>query len=188
VEEAVREIIPSVKIRNYNGDTETRIFNVAAKKYFPYQPLYFIDGKPTYNNDLVLRMSADQVQEINVYLSSITLKQFGFLGNQGVISIRTKKGNFNMPESENQNIVAANGIEQSLEFNIPKLASRSTTLPDFRPVLYWNPRVTTDANGRAVFTFPTSDAATRFRIEIEGISADGLPGAGTAEFSTMPAQ
>lgn len=188
VEEAVREIIPSVKIRNFNGETETRIFNVAAKKYYTSQPLYFVDGKPTFNNDLVLRMSADQVQAIDVYLSSNTLKQFGFLGNQGVIAIRTKNGNFNLPEAEHQHIVSANGVAEALEFTIPKITPGSTVLPDFRPVLYWNPRVSTDAHGRAIITFPASDAATRFRIEAQGISADGLPGAATIEFSTIPAQ
>jgi alpha-2-macroglobulin-like protein len=49
---------------------------------------------------------------------------------------------------------------------------------DFRETIYWNPSVSTGADGVATVTFPVSDAVTSFRATAEGVSAAGLPGSG----------
>lgn len=60
---------------------------------------------------------------------------------------------------------------------------------DRRNTLAWLPNVKTDSLGRARFAFFTSDVATRFRLEVNGLSASGVPGslvhvARTPEFKT----
>ena len=57
---------------------------------------------------------------------------------------------------------------------------------DFRPTIYWNAAVQTDAAGHATFSFPLSDAITSFRIHAEGVGG-GQIGEGEAVFaSTRP--
>jgi alpha-2-macroglobulin-like protein len=51
---------------------------------------------------------------------------------------------------------------------------------DFRETIYWNAGVETGRDGTATVTFPVSDAVTSFRATAEGVSANGLPGAGSA--------
>ncbi len=70
-------------------------------------------------------------------------------------------------------------FHRAREFYVPKYR-RDQPLPaqrsDFRPTIYWNPAVTTDAFGEANLDFVTSDAITNFRITVEGISNFGQPG------------
>ena len=46
-------------------------------------------------------------------------------------------------------------------------------IPDFRPTLYWNPDVKTNAEGKATINFQTSDDMGNLRVQIEGITKDG---------------
>ncbi len=77
-------------------------------------------------------------------------------------------------------------------FNLPELrsssdfyAARSFYQPsaaelqgktDERTTLYWNGRLSVPASGKLTVRFRTSDVATRFRVRVEGIGANGLLG------------
>ena len=56
-------------------------------------------------------------------------------------------------------------------------------VPDFRNTLFWEPSVITDENGEATLSFFCSDINTDFVGRVEGVSEDGLPGAGTFKFT-----
>jgi hypothetical protein len=58
---------------------------------------------------------------------------------------------------------------------------------DFRETIYWNGDVRTGDDGNAQVAFVASDAVTSFRATVEGVSAGGLAGGGTATVqSRMP--
>ena len=56
-------------------------------------------------------------------------------------------------------------------------------VPDFRNTLLWEPSVFTNENGEATLSFFCSDINTDFVGRIEGVSDDGLLGAGTFKFT-----
>jgi uncharacterized protein YfaS (alpha-2-macroglobulin family) len=45
--------------------------------------------------------------------------------------------------------------------------------PDLRDVVYWNPKVSTDGDGKATMTFLNADSKGIYRVVIEGVSFDG---------------
>lgn len=47
------------------------------------------------------------------------------------------------------------------------------TRPDYRTTLYWNPKVTLDANGSAKADFYASDISKRYLITVEGVGNNG---------------
>mgnify|MGYP006280966733 CR=1 FL=1 len=49
---------------------------------------------------------------------------------------------------------------------------------DFRETIFWNPRVATDADGRATVEFWLNDAVTSFKVLAEGSGTQGTPGRG----------
>jgi hypothetical protein len=51
--------------------------------------------------------------------------------------------------------------------------AKASARPDRRATLYWNPRVTLDANGQAKVTFYSSDTSRQYDIVIEGVASDG---------------
>ncbi|HNG88879.1 MAG TPA: carboxypeptidase regulatory-like domain-containing protein, partial [Saprospiraceae bacterium] len=68
------------------------------------------------------------------------------------------------------------------QFYVPKYSGPVSQRTDFRPTIYWNPDLRTDAEGRATVEFVASDAITNFRATLEGISASGLPGHAEQQF------
>ncbi|AOW09091.1 hypothetical protein [Flavobacterium gilvum] len=55
--------------------------------------------------------------------------------------------------------------------------------PDYRNTLFWKPDIITNEQGEATVDFFCSDINTAFLGNIEGVSGDGLLGAGNFEFS-----
>lgn len=72
----------------------------------------------------------------------------------------------------------------SKEFYSPKYKSRETPVKtDFRPTIYWEPDVITDANGEATLKFFTSDRIGTYTIIAEGSNMNGLIGFGSGRIS-----
>ncbi len=66
------------------------------------------------------------------------------------------------------------GWKPNVEFFSPQYTDKSQKArPDHRTTLYWNPKVTTDANGKASVKFYASDISKRYLVTLEGVSNDG---------------
>ncbi|MBK0403280.1 hypothetical protein I5M27_09805 [Adhaeribacter sp. BT258] len=185
-EEVLKEIVPDVRVLIATAEPETRMVSKDKRDFNQHPPMYFIDGQPTWNDELILRLNTDLIKEVSVYNSSRTLKQFGSIGSQGVIAIQTKAGNFHSPELEAKNRITVPGVMPAREFYVPPVNTQ-VRMPDLRPVLYWNPSLRTDAEGNAVISFPSSDAASNFRIYAEGITGSGAIGNGSVYFKSIVA-
>jgi len=76
-----------------------------------------------------------------------------------------------------QNVVtfAIQGYGKAKEFYMPKyeVNKQSSLGADLRNTIYWNPKVITDKNGVASFSFFNSDARGSYRVIIEGLDAEG---------------
>ena len=70
--------------------------------------------------------------------------------------------------------VQQQGWKPNVEFYSPQYTDKNQkTRPDHRTTLYWNPKVTTDANGKACVKFYASDISKRYLVTLEGVSDDG---------------
>ena len=66
------------------------------------------------------------------------------------------------------------GWKPNVEFYSPHYPDKNQkTRPDHRTTLYWNPKVTTDAEGKASVKFYASDISKRYLVTLEGVSNDG---------------
>ena len=66
------------------------------------------------------------------------------------------------------------GWKPNVEFYSPHYPDKNQkTRPDYRTTLYWNPKVTTDAEGKASVKFYASDISKRYLVTLEGVSNDG---------------
>ncbi|MFK7776436.1 MAG: carboxypeptidase-like regulatory domain-containing protein [Saprospiraceae bacterium] len=82
-----------------------------------------------------------------------------------------------------------NGFYVAREFYVPKYKTKikGEARNDFRPTIYWNSNVETDANGNANVAFYNSDDLTTFKVTIEGITQNGKIGNNThTYFTQMP--
>ncbi|HSI89671.1 MAG TPA: hypothetical protein VK927_01080, partial [Adhaeribacter sp.] len=170
LEEILREIVPVTRIINRDNIVQANVYNSDIRTFYPHQPLYIIDGQPTWNHDLMLRLDGAQLRQINLYTSAKKLEPFGFFGNNGVIVVITKSRNYRAPELNSEHIWQVPGQGAYGAF---RTYNRPVNKPDLRPTLYWNPSLRTAADGTATLNFQTSDEVGPIRIKVEGITRDG---------------
>ena len=78
------------------------------------------------------------------------------------------------------------GYNQEKEFYSPNYTLPQRDFkPDYRKTLYWQPEVNLDKDGKAVFTFFTSDEKGEYIIHCEGRTDKGVIG---VSFNTLKAQ
>ncbi len=102
----------------------------------------------------------------HVYLIYLTLKPTAF-----------EKKEFSLLNT------SVNGYYQQRIFYSPVYPSaKSSTKTDLRTTIYWNPMVKTDENGLGTLYFYNADPKTKIRVEVEGVSENGVPGVGSATY------
>ncbi len=187
--EVFREIVTHVSLKYKKGENKIRIYSDEYMKSFDHQPLFFIDGIPTFDKTFVLNLDPNKVETIEVFRSIGKIRQFGFLGNNGVIAIYTKNGALTSADIPDNNIIEFQGCYNSREFYSPEYGNFPETdksKPDLRSLIYWNPLVLTDSDGKASVSFYNTDNITTINATLEGISYDGTPGLADYEYNIIP--
>ncbi|MFY0653350.1 MAG: carboxypeptidase-like regulatory domain-containing protein [Cyclobacteriaceae bacterium] len=102
---------------------------------------------------------------------------YGLRGANGVLAIYTKRGSANVVKESSKQAysVMAKGYYTAREFYSPKYDQPlpEHARPDKRATLYWNPKISTDKNGKATFSFFNSDIGKKLQIDIQGVSNSG---------------
>ncbi len=112
----------------------------------------------------------------------------GLLSEIATIEITTKKGN-GFFENQAPGAITYRPLPIMLpqQFYNPKYNVKSIATvvePDYRETLYWEPNITTDANGKAKVWFYTSDIKSNYTIKIAGADENG--GLGDGIFKLKP--
>ena len=145
-----------------------------------------IDGILFSDQQVLLDYDVDNVKSVEVIRSKEKIAPFGQYGWGGILAIYTHNKGFVPPKNSLSISTKVEGYHQPLDFNNEEFGDHQN--PDFRPMLYWNPDITTSENGETIISFYTSDEIGNFRIDIEGISEAGLPGYASANFKVTRKQ
>ena len=190
MEEVFIEIVPQVTIKHIKGEVVIRVYSNEYMKNFNHMPIFFIDGIPTFNQDFVLDLDPNDVERIEVLQSAeITRPAGSLLGNNGIIAIYTKNGVFSSTDLPENQIMEFEGYYNAREFyspiyGDPREIDRSK--PDLRSLIYWEPLLLTDSDGKASVSFYNTDNITTINARIEGISYNGTPGLASLKYKIIP--
>ena len=190
MEEVFIEIVPQVSIRHIKEEVVIRVYSYEYMKSFNHMPLFFIDGIPTFNQAFVLDLDPNNVERIEVLQSAEIIRPPGsLLGNNGIIAIYTKNGTFSSAGIPENHIMDFEGYYNVREFYSPiyddsREIDRSK--PDLRSLIYWEPLLITDSNGKASVFFYNTDNITTINARIEGISYNGTPGLAGLKYKIIP--
>ncbi|WP_165864968.1 TonB-dependent receptor plug domain-containing protein [Rufibacter latericius] len=148
-------------------------------------PLFLLNGMPI-DVDYIKTISLSEVEAIDILKPGASSAIYGSQGSNGVISVLLKKGDNTTPPDNTryQGVAAYTGVHSQIarEFYMPHYDKPSEVeLPDLRTTLFWSPTVVTDANGRASFSFFSSDSKTTYRAVVEGLTSGGQLGRTGAE-------
>ena len=180
LEDVFREYVPSIIVRRSDKKAQLFVVNNASQVFFLQQPLILLDGMPVTNTDLFLHTDATTVKKVSI----VNQKYFiGAVTYDGILDVSTYKGNLGGFDIDPKAVVIDyDGLQRMRTFNSPNYSnaeSKSSRVPDFRNVLYWQPNVETDVNGNQVLSFYTSDKKGNFVGVIHGMTKDGLMGSRT---------
>ncbi len=157
----------------------------AKNTYLNGPPLFIIDDKATRDADFAARMSASPIETMELFLQpKKLLSQFKALGISGVVRIKTKFKDIEVPKADREDVFAISGLQPRAEFLIstPSLPDQQ---PSFAPVLHWADDSQTDATGSTNLSFNQTDDLSRFLIKVVVVDAEGRLGEGSATFQSI---
>ncbi len=157
-------------------------------------PLFLLDGvkvSPEMVEDMIFRISMQDVDKIEILKSGANMAIFGSAGGNGVIAVYTRKGDVSKEinrYTKGQTVTTVRGYRTPAFFYSPKYTPENidNAKPDYRPTLFWEPDIRT-TNGKASIGFFTSDELAEYYLVVEGISRKGKIYFAAEEFSvTLP--
>ena len=171
VEEILREYIFTVAVQKRAGKLHPIVIDLLTRKPFAQQPLILVNGVPIFDVERFMQMNTDEFHSIGIVAGRYFMGRNIFYG---IIDVR-----LNTPLKEfgvNARVMDFQGTEMKADFLQPDYSNESSRLdrkPDFRSVLYWNPRIKTDNNGNGSVELYTSDLEGEYIAVVQAISADG---------------
>jgi len=139
------------------------------------EPLYLVDGvytDPQTARDLEIRF----VARIELLKNADAATIYGSRAANGVIAIYTRSGVTEALPPTSSPPVPVYGYVTPREYYTPRYElPQEKEHTDRRDVLYWQPLGQSGADGLGRLSFPLSDTARRLRIEVQGLTSEGVP-------------
>jgi hypothetical protein len=178
------EVVNEVWVKGKFGDERIEVTHTDQELFEDLPPLLLVDGVPVFDQSVFLKINNKLIASTEIVTDPFWLNPSQY---KGIIQLTSFEGDarcFKLPE---------NAIRRSFLTFLPErefsradyTATADEHLPDFLNTLYWNPSITTDAEGKAVIQFYTSDATGNFEVRAEGVTTDGLMGSGSVGFTVV---
>lgn len=172
----VRKYYPNVSYRGSPPDIEV-IIRGQRSLLGSSSALIILDGVEV-TSDFMYYFPVSEIDFIDV-LSSVGASIYGSgsLGGAIVVFTRERQPVYATEEPDWVHNFSFPGYYRGREFYTPdySMPEEKHVKPDFRRTLYWNPSLTTDNLGNIDFSFYSSDERAKYRVEIEGMTYDGIP-------------
>lgn len=169
MQELVKEIVPSVRLRLRKGRNSVRI---PLKEPAQNNPVYVIDDVMTKNTEFFLSLKPADLRYLKVVKHSKKLAPLGLIGENGIIIVQTKKGNSREPV-DYSNVIEA--VNWPLDHKSVNNVSNDGTAPKFESTVYWNPSINTSSEEGIKVSFYSTDDTVKLKLRLEGVTSDGIP-------------
>ncbi|NJK86261.1 MAG: hypothetical protein HC906_10115 [Bacteroidales bacterium] len=183
MEEVLREYVRGVLVRKRKGDFYLQVINLQNNSVMDENPLILLDGMPLFKANQIMEFDPLKVKSIEVVEKSYFYKILKF---PGIVLFSTYNGDLaEFTISPEAYIADYVGVLTKKEFFSPVYETKeqkNSRLPDFRELLYWNPNLRCDENGKIQVEFYSSDQRGNYTITLQGLTGEGKPISFTSEF------
>jgi hypothetical protein len=185
--------IPGVEVLGKYPDLKIRIrgaFTLLTDSKNPGEesvtlPLILVDGNPVRYEE-INNIPVNFIDRIDVLKSVGATSVFGMRAFSGVINLITKTGGSSEIETqlEHTSKIMISGYDAPRIFYSPQHLPNSGTdyKPDLRNTLLWNPDINLRGNAITTLDFYNGDNSAKIKIIVEGITMDGIPVTGEAQY------
>jgi hypothetical protein len=174
-EEVLREYVTSIAVSKRQGKFNIKVFNDITP--LDGQPMVLIDGLPLFDVDKLFAINPLKLKRLDMITTNYVYGPSLF---NGIMSFTTYKNDANSFAIDSRAVVIDyEGLQLERKFYSPVYGTdqqSSSTMPDFRNTLYWNPDAGTNLQGKNSLSFYTSDKQGRYIGIIEGITDNGETG------------
>jgi hypothetical protein len=174
MQEVFFELIPRVVIRSDKTKYRFHVIDPVTNSTNESPAALFIDGVLIDNPALILNLNPERVEKIDILTCDYLVGDLIFTG---IINVITKTGDFSdIPLPKNAVRIPFSLFEPARIFNSTDYSTnekRQKRIPDFRNTLYWNPDIKPDKSGKVSFDFWSSDNASEYLINLQGVTSSG---------------
>lgn len=180
--EVVIEYIPELRFRKVNGkhDLQVRMADSFNSLIFSKESsLVLLDGLPIFDHTLIHDYDPLKVKSISIYGFEHFIGTASFTG---LVSFKTYKGDYSgLNLNKSIRILDYQGALYPCKMT-GEVLNKLDNFPDMRTMLFWDPSVEIEGNGKQDVNIFTSSMPGTYRIVIEGISLEGDTFEYTSEF------
>jgi hypothetical protein len=183
MEEVLREYVREINVNRLHGRLHVLMLDEPRREFFgDNNTLVLLDGVPVLY-DRIFSYDPLKVKKLEV------VPRLYYLGPSvfsGIASFTTYKGDYEGLELDPRSIlVDYEGLQWQREFYSPIYETErqvTSRIPDFRDLLFWSGDIHTDGQTKKDIGFFTSDRPGKYRVVVQGITADGRAGSRTIGF------
>ncbi len=168
----LKKVLPQFKDQ-LKDQKMLRLMEEETNQRFLGPPMYLIDNYITFDHEKIYLVPWRDVERVELFSLNRNLgNTFGPLGFNGVFSISTRRTEAPEVIRNDSHNMAYQGFYRPRSF-AAGLPLREPRKPDLRGLVYWQPQILTNAQGKAQLMIPHGDDLGKFRVHLEGISASG---------------
>ena len=162
--------------RDAEGELQVRARSGSVSANYHGPTIYIDEFRCNVEELLMLQPSTIESIEWFDHVGAAHMTIYGWnVSTSGLLLVRQKPGlHGRIFRPLSMATVQPQGWKPSIEFYSPQYTDPTAKArPDHRTTLYWNPKVKTDAEGKASVKFYASDISKRYLVTLEGVSDDG---------------
>jgi hypothetical protein len=168
--------MPGVFLKKRKTEYEITIADPVDNRVYPKPPILFVDGVPVDNASIIANLDPELVERIDAVKERYLVGDFLFFG---IVNVITRAGDYSSVSLPEYAVRMPYRVTEPVKsFSSPDYLSpekKQSRIPDLRNTLYWNPELKINPGGGMVAEFWTSDFASDYVINIQGVTADGFP-------------
>jgi hypothetical protein len=167
-----KNIMPGIKFKKRKDKYTITMTDLNKQITWPENCLVLLNNVPFYDYDYLATLGSKQIDHIDICYKHIA---YGDIEFYGILSVFTKD---KIIISNGQSIIFDNKVEAAsfMPVDITKHDSNlSSKQPNFKQDLYWNPELIFDTSGNCKLEFCSSDLASEYIVDIEGLTEEGIP-------------
>lgn len=178
----IRGKIPGIQIGANEENGKVGIFYRASNRSTMHGKkdiMYLLNGSPT-TIEALMNLPVQRIDYIDM-ISSSRAVMYGSEAVNGVMAVYMKENLASEKAVSNKkapgvlNFTFAGGYHIARQFYVPPYDNEEYVkkdIPDLRSTIYWNPFIKTQ-NKEATISFYNADAASTYKVVIEGVSTKG---------------
>ncbi|MCJ7448627.1 MAG: hypothetical protein MUO72_13135 [Bacteroidales bacterium] len=174
MQEIFFELVPGTRLRSRKSGYEMRIMNPLDNIFYTQPPLVMIDGVIINDHSLLANLDPETIEKIDV---TRTPYLTGDLLHYGIVNVITRTGNLrNITLADYAARLPYKVADPIPSFYAPDYSdpgTKQSRIPDFRNTLFWSPSLKPDKDGKVRIEFWTSDSASDYIVNIQGMTGDG---------------